>query len=165
MQEVVLIPAERIAVLIGKSGVSRKRIEQKGKVRLWINSSSNEVTINGAAAGDIYFTKQVVELIGRGFSPESACKLFDDRFCAEVVDIRDFGAKERKDRKRILGRIIGTKGKAKNIVEKETNTEIVIYGKTVGILGKPEDVERARHAIECLLSGSRHGTAYKHLKT
>ena len=64
----------------------------------------------------------------------------------------------------MVGRLIGTKGRTKLIMEKETNTEIVIYGKTIGILGKSDDVENARQAIEAILTGSKQGTAYKILK-
>jgi len=164
LKEQVLIPKERVAVLIGKKGEARKRIEKEGKVKIWINSDSNEITIHGKDAEDVFFTKNVVELIGRGFSPDSACKILTGEYCADVFSIRDFGAKERKDRQRLLGRLIGTQGKAKRTIEKETTTEIVIYGKTIGILGKPENVDHARRAVEALLIGSTHGTAYKFLK-
>ena len=43
--------------------------------------------------------------------------------------------------------------------------KIVVYGKTIGLLGRPEAVVHARHAVEALLTGSTHGTAYKFLKT
>jgi ribosomal RNA assembly protein len=164
MQESILIPQERVAALIGKGGSSRKEIEKKGGVKLWVDSNSNEITINGNDVDKLYFAKQVIELVGRGFAPKNACKLFDDKYCAEIIDITDFGAKEKKARQRILGRLIGTKGKSKNIIEKETNTEIVVFGKTVAILGKAEDVEHARRAVEALLSGSQYGSAFKFLK-
>ena len=162
-KEIILIPKDRIAVLIGKKGEARQSIEKLGKVKLWIDSNSNEVTINGSVDG-IYFARKVIELIGRGFSPESASKLFSEKFCAEVLDVSDFGAKNSKDRKRILARVIGTQGKSKHIIERNTGTEIVVYGKTVGILGKPDQVEHARRAVEALLSGSKHGSAYRLLK-
>ncbi|MBT3582515.1 RNA-processing protein [Candidatus Woesearchaeota archaeon] len=164
MQETILIPMERIAVLIGKKGNDRRALEKLGKVKFWIDSNSNEVTINSNDVDKIYFAKRVVELVGRGFSPKSAAKIFDDKYSAELIDLSDFGAKERKQRERMVGRLIGTKGRTKLIMEKETNTEIVIYGKTIGILGKSDDVENARQAIEAILTGSKQGTAYKILK-
>jgi len=163
MKEIVLIPQERVAVLIGKKGADRRNLEQKGDVKLWIDSKTHEITINGAE-DKIYFAARVVELVGRGFSPDTACKVFDDRYCAEIINLRDFGAKERKTRKSMLARLIGTEGKTKHIIEKDTNTAIVIYGKTVGIIGKPEDVEHARLAVEAILTGSKQGTAYKFLR-
>ncbi len=164
MQEKILIPKERIAILIGKKGADRRQIEKLGNVKIWVDSNSNEITVNANDIDKIYFARKVIELIARGFSPRSAMKLFNDKYCAEIIDIRDFGAKERKDRKRIIGRIIGTDGKTKRIIEKETHTEIVIYGKTAGIIGKPEDVDSARRSIESILSGSKQGSAYRILK-
>jgi ribosomal RNA assembly protein len=164
MQETVLIPKDRVAILIGRKGTSRRQIEKLGGVKLWVDSNSSEITLNGSNLNRIYFTKKVVELVARGFSPKSACKLFDEKYAAEILELRDFNAKERKDRKRILGRLIGTQGKTKNIIEKDTNTEIIIYGKTVSILGKTEDVEHARLAVESLLGGSKFGRAFRALK-
>jgi ribosomal RNA assembly protein len=164
MQDTILIPKDRIAVLIGKKGEDRRALEKIGKIKFWIDSNTNEVTVNGSDVDKIFIAKRVVELVGRGFSPRSAAKVFDDKYCAALVDMRDFGAKERKQRERMVGRLIGTKGKTKAVMEKETNTEIIVYGKTVGILGKPEDVEAARMAVEALLRGSKQGSAFRLLK-
>ena len=164
MQETVLIPKDRIAVLIGKKGEDRRAIEKLGKVKLWIDSNTNEVTINSSKVDNIFFAKKVVMLVGRGFSPSSAAKVFNDKYCAELIDMRDYGAKERKQRERMVGRVIGTKGKTKAIIEKESNTEVIVYGKTVGILGQPEDVDRARRALESILEGSKSVTAFRILK-
>ena len=129
MRETILIPKERIAVLIGKKGEDRRTLEKIGGVKFWIDSNTNEVTINGSDAEKIFVAKRVVELVGRGFSPTSAGKVFDDNYCAELVDMRDFGAKERKQRERMVGRLIGTRGKTKAVMEKETGTEIIVYGR------------------------------------
>jgi ribosomal RNA assembly protein len=160
----MLIPKERVAVLIGKKGSDRRELEKLGGVKLWIDTNTNEVTVNGSSADKIYFAKRVVELVGRGFSPKSAIKLFDDKYSSDIINITDFGGKERKHRERIIGRLIGSKGKTKAIIEKETNTEIVVYGKTVSVLGRLEDIENARLAIESILRGSKEGTAFKFLK-
>jgi ribosomal RNA assembly protein len=61
-------------------------------------------------------------------------------------------------------RIIGTKGKARNSIEKMTNTNICVYGKTVCIIGKTETVVLAKQAVESLLTGAPHGNVYKRLE-
>ena len=65
---------------------------------------------------------------------------------------------------RLRSRIIGTGGKARKNVEELTNTNVVIYGKTIGIIGDYEAVRLARRAFESLLSGSRHSTVYSWLE-
>ncbi|MBL7051408.1 RNA-processing protein, partial [Candidatus Woesearchaeota archaeon] len=44
-----------------------------------------------------------------------------------------------------------------------TDTHIVVYGKTIGIVGKLENVSIARQALEMLLEGSPHGNVFKWL--
>jgi len=44
-----------------------------------------------------------------------------------------------------------------------TGTEISVYGKTVAIIGLPEQVEIARKAVEMLIQGVPHETVYAFL--
>ena len=45
-----------------------------------------------------------------------------------------------------------------------TETYLSVYGKTISILGRPENVTTARKAIESLLAGSPHASVYKWLE-
>ena len=65
---------------------------------------------------------------------------------------------------RIRARVIGEGGKTREYIEKLTETHIVIYGKTVGIIGNYEVVGLVRRAFEGLLSGQRHSTVYTWLE-
>jgi len=60
--------------------------------------------------------------------------------------------------------VIGKEGKSRKTVEILTETSIVIFGKTVGIVGEAEKVLDARKAVEMLLAGSNHATVYKMLE-
>ena len=60
-------------------------------------------------------------------------------------------------------RLIGSQGKARKSIEVLTNTEIVVYGKTVGIIGSQEDVFLGKQAIVNLLQGSKHGNVYAYI--
>src|SRR3989344_559916 len=51
-----------------------------------------------------------------------------------------------------------------NIALELTDTDIVIYGKTIGIIGSYEGVKLARIALDSLLGGSRHTTIYSWLE-
>ena len=61
-------------------------------------------------------------------------------------------------------RLIGTDGKTRKTVELLSNTKIVIYGKTISIIGDYINVGVARKAIELLLIGKTHATVYKWLE-
>jgi ribosomal RNA assembly protein len=49
-------------------------------------------------------------------------------------------------------------------MESLTNTFISVYGKTVGIVGRAEDVVVSKKAVESLLLGSPHANVYKLLE-
>ena len=66
--------------------------------------------------------------------------------------------------KRLLSRVIGKKGKAKNIIERLSGATICIYGKTVSVIGTPQSSAVASSAVEDLLEGRTHGYVYSKLE-
>ena len=78
--------------------------------------------------------------------------------------MQDFTKRSVKKLVRIKARLIGTKGKARRLIERMTNTHIVVYGKTVALIGKTDDVFIVKQAVEKLLGGSPHGNVYKFIK-
>ncbi|RLG35306.1 RNA-processing protein, partial [Methanosarcinales archaeon] len=69
-----------------------------------------------------------------------------------------------KTLKRIKGRIIGQKGKTRRVIETLTGVKISVYGKTVSLIGYPEQIKVAREAIEMLIKGTPHSTVYTFLE-
>jgi ribosomal RNA assembly protein len=45
-----------------------------------------------------------------------------------------------------------------------TGVKIVVYGKTVSLIGELEKVNLVKRAVEMLLSGSLHSTVYRLLE-
>ncbi len=160
----ILIPKSRIAVLIGEKGGDRRFIERAGEVKLEIDSKEGLVTIKSEDALNLWIATRVIEAVGRGFSPQDAALLFKEGYSFEKIDLRDFRARTKKRQQTLKARVIGTKGKAKNVIQQYTNTLISIQGKTICILGKTEDVMLAHQAIGRILEGSRQGTAFKFLR-
>ena len=156
----VKIPKERIAVLIGEKGTVKRRIEKKAKVKLEIDSKEGDVTVEGDSLG-VYETVNVVKAIGRGFNPRIAELLFNEKYAFELIDIIEFTGKSEKKKTRMKGRLIGGEGKSRKYIEKITDTYIVVYGKTVGIIGELEGVVIAKQALEMLLEGSPHANVFR----
>ena len=154
------IPKDRIAILIGKKGKVKKDIERATKTKVIIDSEEGEVTIQGDDALGLYTAREIVKAICRGFNPEIAMLLLKGDYAFDLVDIGDY-AKTKKDLVRLKGRVIGEGGKSRRHIEDLTNTNIVVYGKTIGIIGKAEDVVIARKAVVGLLEGSKHTTVYR----
>jgi ribosomal RNA assembly protein len=162
------IPKERVGVLIGPEGKTKKHIEEKLSVELQIDSEAGDVIIAmGEKAGDpsmLFKAKDLVTAIGRGFSPEHAFRLVrDEEAMLDLIDLRSVFGKSEADIKRVQGRIIGMDGKTRRIIEELTDTNVSVYGHTVGIIGTVEQVQIAREAIEMLVKGSMHGTVYRFL--
>lgn len=162
--EELRIPKERIAVVIGKKGSTKRQLEKKTNTKIEIDSDEGRVIISGENSLDIYNAKLVVQAIGRGFNPDIARSLCDEEYCFEVINIKDFAGKSKKKMTRLKSRVIGSKGKAWKNIEKLTRTCISVYGKTVCIIGKVEHVLVAREAVENLLKGAPHAPVYKWLE-
>jgi len=160
--EQLKIPKERVPVLIGTKGTTKRKIQKLTKTTLKINSENGDVFIEGDSL-DIFNCLNIVKAIGRGFNPDIALKLLNEDYNLEIISIEGF-SRNKKDLVRIRSRLIGTEGKARDSLEKLTNTDIVVYGKTVGIIGKIEDVMVARQGITNLLQGSKHGNVYSYIE-
>ncbi|MDP3918299.1 MAG: KH domain-containing protein [Nanoarchaeota archaeon] len=159
----IKIPKERVAVLIGVDGSVKKEIEERMKVKLDIDSQEGDVIIFGEDSLAVYECLNVVRAIGRGFNPEIAKILFDERYMFDLINIQGYVSKSKTHITRIKGRVIGREGMSRKMIEDSTETNIVVYGKTVGIIGKIENVAVAKQAIEMLLEGSPHGNVFKWL--
>jgi len=162
------IPKERVGVLIGPEGRTKKSIEEKLSVELQIDSDAGDVTIMMAEKATdpstLFKAKDVITALGRGFSPEHAFRLIrDEEAVLDVIDLRSAFGKSEADIKRVKGRIIGMNGKTRRIIEELTDTNVAVFGHTVAIIGTIEQVEVAREAIEMLVKGSMHGTVYRFL--
>lgn len=163
------IPRERVGVLIGPEGKTKKHIEEKLSVELQIDSEAGDVIIALAEKADdpstLFKAKDLITAIGRGFSPEHAFRLVrDEEAMLDMIDLRSVFGKSDADIKRVQGRIIGMNGKTRQIIEELTDTSVSVYGHTVGIIGTVEQVQIAREAIEMLVKGSMHGTVYRFLQ-
>jgi ribosomal RNA assembly protein len=164
----IRIPKERVGVLIGPEGTTKKSIEEKLSVQLEIDSETGDVNAvmeeNAADPSVLFKAKDVVTAVGRGFSPEHAFRLIrDEEAVLDVLDLRTVFGKSEADIKRVKGRIIGMNGKTRMIIEELTGTNLAVYGHTVGIIGTLDQAEVAREAIEMLIKGSMHATVYRFL--
>jgi len=164
----IRIPKERVGALVGPQGTIKKSIEEKLSVELQIDSGTGDVTVvmaeNVIDPSMLFRAKDVITAVGRGFSPEHAFRLIrDEEAVLDILDLRTVFGKSEADIKRVKGRIIGMNGKTRMIIEELTDTNIAVYGHTVGIIGTLEQAQVAREAIEMLIKGSMHATVYRFL--
>lgn len=157
------IPEERVAVLIGKDGETKKEIENSTKCKLDV-SKEGDVTISGEEGLILYTTREIVKAIGRGFNPKIALLLLKTDYVLEIIDMKNIAGKSKNTMDRLKGRVIGKGGKSREEIERLTTTNISVYGKTIGILGDTQQVIIAREAVAMLLTGSMHKTVFQFLE-
>lgn len=160
------IPKERLKVLLsGKKTIAS--IEKATNTKIEIDPDSEEIDVIEGKESNAYEAmraSEVIKAIGRGFVAETAFRILEEDAILIVIDITGLVGKKHNTMERIKGRIIGTHGKSKQRIADMTNTDIVIYGKTVSIIGKIENALLAQRAIEVLCSGAMHNTVFRMLE-
>ncbi len=164
MIQEIKITGNRIGVLIGKGGSTKRSFEEKTKTALSIDSEEGTVKVEGEDAVLLLRGVEVIQAINRGFSPERAFILFEDEdLLLDIIDLsRISDSPGQLDRLR--GRIIGKDGRSREQIENMTETEISVMGKTIAIIGLPEQMKVARNAIDMLLKGIPHEAVYSYLE-
>ncbi len=157
------IPTGRLAVLIGKKGEVKDRIEKATNTKIKVDSDEGDIFIEGKDGLGIYTANEVISAIGRGFNPERALLLLKTDYVYEQINMNDH-AKTKKTLQRLKGRVIGSEGKCRKLIEELAECDICVYGKTIGIIGETDCVAVAKRAIEMLLKGSQHATVYRWLE-
>jgi ribosomal RNA assembly protein len=165
----IRIPKERVGVLIGPEGKVKRDIEERLQVTLVIESEGGGVEIIlGEKAADpsiLLRARDVVTAIGRGFSPDEAFRLIrNEDAIFDFIDLRQIFGRSDSDITRVKSRIIGMNGKTRRTIEELTESDVVIYGHTVGFIGTFEQVDVARNAVQMIIQGSEHHTVYNFLQ-
>jgi ribosomal RNA assembly protein len=165
-EKTVKVPTERVGVIIGREGATKRSLEQDLGVELRIDSKEGTVDVRADSVGeaDPLTAVRVIEAIGRGFSPVRARRLLEEGVAFEVIDLRDFAGKSTNSLERIRGRVIGLKGKSRRVIEELTRCYVSVYGRTVSIIGGATEVQLAADAIRTLARGSQHRTVYNTLQ-
>ena len=161
MEHLSRVPKDRIAVLIGKSGKTRKMIEEACEGDLSIDSQTGDVSISWKGEPDPIRRMKVpdvISAIGRGFSPQRAVQLLEDNVFLRMYDIREWVGRQPNQTRRRRSRLIGTNGRIRTLIEEMSRCEIAVYGSTVAVLGDNDGLSLATPAIEGILGGSEHST-------
>ena len=158
MIEAVRVPDDRKAAVIGRGGRTREMIEKATRTQITV---SDDVEIDGEDVLMVLMAKEMVTAIGRGFSAKDAMKLRQEGCELRTISLE--GENERK-RKRLFGRVIGREGRSRELIEKETGASLCVRGKTLCMIGTPEELDPAQEAVEKLLQGKTHAYAYKRMK-
>lgn len=166
--EYLKIPKDRVGVTIGKNGKIKHQLEIITKTELKIDSETGNIAISSTDETEdplaIWKARYMIKAIGRGFNPEIALRLDNEELILEIINLQDYVGKSKKALVRQKGRIIGKGGRTRQIMHDMLDVEISIYGKTVSLIGKIENVQMAKEAINMILEGSRQKSVYAYLE-
>jgi len=168
--ETLKVVKDRVAVLIGTKGKTKKYIEEKTFTRINIESKDCIVTIKPIKDSpdplNAWKARDICKAISRGFSPERAYRLLADDEVLEIISIANLVGKNPKTIKRIKSRLIGENGKTRTIIEESTGVFITIYGDTIGLIGTLADdsIKFAKKSISMIIEGLSHSTVYNYLQ-
>ena len=154
MIETVLVPKERINVI--KDRKAKENVERSTNVKL--SFEENSVIINGDGL-ELFTAKNIVKAIARGFAPDKAMRLLKDDEVLEIIEIEEHENKL----KVIKARLIGTDGKTRKMIERFSGCSVSVYGKTVSVIGKYEQINVAREAVKMVIRGAKHSKVYSFL--
>ena len=165
MMQEIKITGSRVGVLIGKGGTTKKELETKTHTTITIDSKEGIVKVEGSEEHTVPLLRavEIIQAINRGFSPERAFEMIEDEDL--ILDVIDLGgmADGPKQLDRLRGRIIGKDGRAREQIEDMTDVEISVVGKTITLIGYPEQLKTARVAIDMLLEGVPHENVFAFL--
>ena len=147
----VKIPRERVAVLIGSDGQVKKDVEKATNTRLHIDSKEGDVFLYGTDALGLYTAREIIIAVGRGFNPDLAKLLLKPDYVFEILHLVEYVGKSKNTLLRLKGRVIGKEGKSRKLIEELSEAYVCVYGKTICIIGLPEQTSMAKKAIESLI--------------
>ena len=160
----VRIPDDRMGVLIGPGGSTKRRLEERTRTKVVIDKDDGTVEVSAPDDGDpigVLKARDYALAVGRGFSPARADRLLRDDTYLGVIDIKAVtGKHEKASMWRIRSRLIGADGRARGRIEELSGCSMSVYGSTVALIGQERQLERATQAIELLLRGSEHSTVF-----
>lgn len=143
----------------GKIKRNKEAIEKATKCK--ISLKGKKICVSGKAVNE-FIAFQIIDAINFGFTTPEALVLCDENFIFEKINIKDLT--KRRDLIRIRGRIIGTRGVTKQIIENLSDCSIALKDNKVGIIGHSENIEICRQAIISIIHGKKQGKVYTYLE-
>jgi ribosomal RNA assembly protein len=147
MMQEVKIAGSRVGVLIGKGGATKKELEVKTHTTITVDSKEGLVKVESSEEHTVALLRavEIINAINRGFSPERAFEMIEDEdLLLDVIDLSGM-AEGPRQLDRLRGRIIGKDGK------------------TISLIGYPEQLKTARAAIDMLIEGVPHENVFAFL--
>jgi len=144
-----------------KNKIKKEQEMWEKKLNVKISYNETDIIIEGNAF-DEYIALDVLNAVALGFSAHQALTLLEADTQLKVINLKKY-VKE-SSFKRIMGRIIGQKGKTKKKIEQTTDVKISIKNSRVGVLGDYNDVNIVTEAIMKIIEGAAYRNVYRFIE-
>jgi ribosomal RNA assembly protein len=185
---------DRLAVAIGKDGITKRKIQYLTNTNIEFDSKTGDYTIQPLEGPyesspdlenffdqldisqdtlniykespnfGLWTAKKILEAINIGFKPEKTFKLVNQDCIFEMISLEDTVGTSPKNIKRVKGRIIGENGIMRQSIEKYSTAFISIYGNYIGFIADFESLKIAQKAVDMLIEGLPHKTVLTFLQ-
>ena len=165
--ETVRVPEERVAVIVGRNGRVRRRVEKLTNTKISVSPDGIVTITNPPDSEDpvmAWKARDMIRAMGRGFSPKRALSLIDEDARLIIISLREYVGNSVSQLKRVAGRIIGENGRSRRVIEETTESMVSVYGRTVALIGIDPGLEYASRAVTMLIDGAPHSSVYKYLE-
>jgi ribosomal RNA assembly protein len=141
-----------------------ERLQKEFSVKIDLNKGKNaaDFSIKGKNATHEYIASEILEAIASGFDFDTAILLKDENYIFKKILLKNYASGSRLEV--VKGRIIGSQGKSKRVIEKLTECDLCLCENSVGLIGRAEHVEVASKAIQSLIRGAKHANVFKFLE-
>jgi len=184
---------DRLAVLIGKNGTTKKNVQYLTNTIIEIDSTTGNYTIHPQENPEVdpefekfleqldispdtlkifkespnfglWTAKKIIEAINIGFKPEKAFQLVNQDYIFERISLEVAVGSSQKMIKRIKGRLIGEGGVMRQSIEKYSTAFISIYDNYVGFIADFDSLKIAQKAVDMIIEGLPHKTVHTFLQ-
>ena len=155
-----------------ESSLPKKKLKEVRRVKeileknlnIEIKFENDSILFESDSTFSINVFEEFLRALNAGFPLKDALKIVTENFIIKEIDVERFTGKDKKHKRRMIARVIGREGSAKRTIEEMTSTKIVIGDRMVYIMGLPDDVSLAVEALEEILKGRKHSTAYRRIR-
>jgi len=144
---------------INKILKNKKKLERKLKVKIEIQGK--KIIIEGKEE-DEYLAYHVLDAINLKFDIDIALLILEEDYVFEKIQIKSHT--RRRNLKEVRARIIGKKGKTKQLIEELSECHLSLHKNTLGIIGPAENIRNCIQALKKLIQGSKQSSVYSYLE-
>lgn len=162
---IISVPEARLRSAYKRDSWFISEVEKITGTKIIIDHDASKIIIDvnkDAKQSDIIRAKEMIQAYAYGFDPNDALRLRDPDVFMEVINLKDYIPSS--DISRVKGRIIGANGKTKSAIIEFTGAGVCISDNEIAIIGKFDQLQAAKRAIEMLIDGSPHTAVYRFLE-